>query len=355
MNFRFFLAAALCLSAFTFTSCSDDDEQDTMIGPCPGPETSAQKMILQGKVDNGTPEGTYANMVYVDLSSKTQHAVARQSWHLGFYCGEDFHVTLNQSLSRAWSTGKTDFAAVNVEDAEKAPELSAGMMTFPSDIAITDDASRDLDKTIFGEIATEDAKAEVFLVATADWQDRSTWYKVKVVRESNGYRVEYGNVKDPTPMTAKITKDSSKNFIGFSLTKNQVVDLPQNWDLMWSNAIALNKMPNGREILGPASDVIATNSYNHVETAMVMVAEAGKYADFQKADLAKVKFQKEANVIGTGWRTAPMPNATPGPNADRFYIIKDADGNCYKLRFLHFCEEDGGERGCPELEFELLK
>ena len=358
MKCKYFLATALCLAAFGFTSCSDDDDNNGgQENPevTPQPQGDAQKMILKGKVADGTPEGVYANMVYVDFSENAQTTIGRKSWHLGFYCGDDFRVTLNQSLSRAASTGKTDFAAVNISDAEAAPELSAGMMTFPSDVAIVDNASRDLDKTIFGDIASDEAKSEVFLVATADLTERASWYKVKVTREQDGYKVEYGIVGDPAPKIAVIKKDASKTFVGFSLESGAAVELPQKWDLMWSNAIALNLMPNGREILGPASDVIATNSYNNVETALVNVEEVGKYADFTKADIDKVEFHKEANVIGTGWRTAPMPNATPGPRADRFYVIKDVEGNYYKLRFLHFCEEDGGERGCPELDYELLK
>ena len=361
MNFKLFFACALSVVALGFTSCSDDDDEKpgTEVPETPDvPEAQPdgpQKMILQGKVADGTPEGVYANMVYVDFSKNVQTGVARKSWYLGFYCGEDFHVTLNQSLARAASTGKTDFAAVSLKDAEAAPELSAGMMDFPSDVTISDNATRDLDKTIFGEIASDEAQSNVFLVATTDLKDRNSWFKVKVSRQENGYKVAYGRVNDTTPTVIVVKKESEKTFVGFSLETGAVVELPQQWDLMWSNAIALNKMPNGREILGPASDVIATNSYNNVETAVVMVEEVGKYADFTKEGLSKVKFQKEANVIGTAWRTAPMPNATPGPKADRFYVIKDTEGNYYKLRFLHFCEEDGGERGCPELEFELLK
>lgn len=352
MKIKNFSLWALSLAALTFSSCSEDE-----IGQEP-PKVDVNQsvqMTLEGKVNDGTKDGTYANMVYVDLSQKEQIKVARKSWHLGFYCGKDSHVTLNQSLSRAISTGKTDFAAVNEEDAKNAPNLAGGMMDFPKDKVITDGADRDLAKTVFGTIASDASKSEVFLVASADMKERSTWYKVKVTSTKKGYKVEYGNVKDQKANVVEINKDDNKLFIGFSLENGKVVDLPKNWDLMWSNAMAVTVMPNGKEILGPASDVIATNRYANVETAVVMVEDVCKYADFKVEDLKTIKYQKEGNVLGTSWRTAPMPNATPGPKADRFYVFKDAEGNYFKLRFLHFCEQDGGERGLPELEYELLK
>ena len=45
----------------------------------------------------------------------------------------------------------------------------------------------------------------------------------------------------------------------------------------------------------------------------------------------------------------------PGVKADRFFVIKDCAENYYKLRFLKFGSGDDGERGRPQLEYELLK
>ncbi len=40
---------------------------------------------------------------------------------------------------------------------------------------------------------------------------------------------------------------------------------------------------------------------------------------------------------------------------DRFYVIKDAAGNVYKLRFISFHASDGGVRGYPKIEYKLGK
>lgn len=346
MNIKLILASAICLSAFSLSSCDDDEHY------IDATEEDAE-MVLQGKVGNDAS----ANMVYVDFSTNQQHAVARRSWHLGFYCGEEFHVTLNQSLSRAWATEKTDFAAVTVEDAEKAPNLAAGMMEFGTlaNVKITDDTSHDLNKTLFGTIESEPSKSKVFLLATEEMTQCNTWYKVKVTKTSNGYKVEYGRVNDQEPTVKEIAKDAEKTFIYFSLQNGKTVDVPEKWDIMWSSAMANNTMPNGRVIFGPASDVITTNSYKGVETAIVIVDKVCSYDEFSMAHIKEVEFHKEADVIGTSWRTAPMPGSTPGPLFDRFYVTKGTDGRFYKYVFLSFCEEDGGERGLPELMFAAIE
>lgn len=76
-----------------------------------------------------------------------------------------------------------------------------------------DDVTGDLSKTAFGEISATDANNKVFFVASADnktntdgTENRSLWYKVKVTRSGNGYKVEYGKVEDTTPKPSKSRK-----------------------------------------------------------------------------------------------------------------------------------------------------
>ena len=73
-------------------------------------------------------------------------------------------------------------------------------------------------------IAENAAENKVFFVASADnktntdgTENRSLWYKVKVTRNGEGYRVEYGKVGDTTPKTVEIAKNPIYNFVGLSL------------------------------------------------------------------------------------------------------------------------------------------
>ena len=195
-------------------------------------------MTLEGKVG----DQNYANMVYVDLSNNSQMQIDRKSWNLGFYCGDEFRVVLNSSYATvAAASEKTDFAAVTLEDAQSAPNIAAGSMSEDFKAEWIDDVTGDLSKTAFGEISATDANNKVFFVASADnktntdgTENRSLWYKVKVTRSGNGYKVEYGKVEDTTPKTVEITKDPIYSFIGLSLETGEQVLQPakSKWDIM---------------------------------------------------------------------------------------------------------------------------
>ena len=80
-------------------------------------------------------------------------------------------------------------------------------------------------------IAENAAENKVFFVASADnktntdgTENRSLWYKVKVTRNGEGYRVEYGKVGDTTPKTVEIAKNPIYNFVGLSLESGEKVD-----------------------------------------------------------------------------------------------------------------------------------
>lgn len=126
------------------------------------------------------------------------------------------------------------------------------------------------------------------------------------------------------------------------------------WDIMWAYAASSTMMASG-PVISFTQDVITINNLGGAETAIVMT-DTKSYADFKRADVASAEFQTEANTIGTNWRTPAMPGVeNPGVKADRFFVIKDCAENYYKLRFLKFGSGDDGERGRPQLEYELLK
>ena len=317
-------------------------------------------MTLEGKVG----DQNYANMVYVDLSNNSQMQIDRKSWNLGFYCGDEFRVVLNSSYATvAAASEKTDFAAVTLEDAQSAPNIAAGSMSEDFKAEWIDDVTGDLSKTAFGEISATDANNKVFFVASADnktntdgTENRSLWYKVKVTRSGNGYKVEYGKVEDTTPKTVEITKDPIYSFIGLSLETGEQVLQPakSKWDIMWAYAASSTMMASG-PVISFTQDVITINNLGGAETAIVMT-DTKSYADFKRADVASAEFQTEANTIGTNWRTPAMPGVeNPGVKADRFFVIKDCAENYYKLRFLKFGSGADGARGRPQLEYELLK
>lgn len=340
----------------TFTILSLSAEKGYKIGDTKECKLSSTPVVLD-KVDDMTLQGKvgdqdYQNMVYVDMSTGKQTLIDRQSWDIAVESGDGFHVILNPAYgTTAASSGKTDFAAVTADDAAKI-DLPGPHM--PMGTKYVDDLSGDLSKTVFGEIPASESDAKVFFVATDNNKDnKAKWYKVKVSRTENGYKVEYGVTGDTTPKTLEVTKDAMYNFKGVSLQNGKISDAEPTaakWDFRWSYGAVV--LPANMGLYG-AQDIVTINIQAGVEAALIQTSEKS-YDAYSKADADKANFSKDADVIGSSWRATT--GSPLGIKKDQFYVIKDVAGNYYKLQFLKMgVGGDGGTRGMPQLRYELLK
>ena len=89
-----------------------------------------------------------------------------------------------------------------------------------------------------------------------------------------------------------------------------------------------------------------------VSVAMVF-EETIAYADFASSDIAGLEFKTEIDAIGENWRSGGGPNSGPALYTNRYFILQDADGNKFKIRFTRLTST-GGERGKPEFIFERI-
>ena len=74
------------------------------------------------------------------------------------------------------------------------------------------------------------------------------------------------------------------------------------------------------------------------------------YEAFSLTNVVENNFVDDQRVIGADWRDVFTGTAY----SNRFYILKDADGNYYKIRMLAFLN-DAGVRGYPQFEYQLLQ
>jgi hypothetical protein len=310
---------------------------------------------LEGK----SGDVAYANSVYVDFSSNTQVAINRKNWDLGFYCGDDFRVVLNPAFATtATASTKTDITAVTIEDANAAIDIAATPMSDDGlSINVIDSFDGALTGTVFAAVSATESENKVYFVASEDNKtSRGQWYKVKVTRNGTGYKVQYAKVSETTIKTVEVSKNADNNFTFLSLTTGTVVSVEpaaKKWDIMWSYYVGSTM---GKPYF--MQDMVITNNVGGAEAVEVLTSTV-TYDNFKAANLTGLEFSKARNVIANNWRvTANMGGATGaiGIKADRFYVVKDPNGNYYKLRFLRMgLNNDGGERGRPVVEYELLK
>lgn len=353
----------LALLSFVFialAACSSEDNSNVApIEAAPSSGTifgSAEKPLNIGGATQG-------NQVYVDLSGETAAATPRDSWDIGFYSGNDARVVINGALGMAVKKLETtDITAVQVADADVA------VGTFnPENMVYVDAPAGDLNGTAFGDIATSEATANVYLVnlgngiptvkpAAGSANVAGTprgWKKVKVWQDGAGYKLQYANLDATAATTVSVAKDPAYNHVFFSLVNGAEVKAElqkDKWDLNFTTFT--NEVFDSNGTSAGAyfyADFIVTNTKAGV-TAFKVEGDETAYAAFTLADVAGHNFSADQRAIGPDWRDV----FTKAVFTNVFFVVKDAEGNIYKIKFISMVSAEG-ERGFPVFQYELLK
>lgn len=302
--------------------------------------STGSSMTLQG----GEGGSSAANSVFVDFSSNEQTAIPRTSWNLGFYNGNQFGVIMNNTLP---TTAKVTDLAIDaiISDADAETLKTELTLNYTDKFAYLDDMKGDLSKSVIKE------EGKVYLVNFAGLTPQL--YKVKVTKKDvNTYTVQYAASNSSTVKSIDIAKNSDYNFTYVSFTDNKVVQVERpkaKWDIQWSRSIYVT---SGIPYI--FSDIVFINSKAGVTAATVTITDKLTYANIKSSDVKDTDYSSDIDAIGSKWRATTGSSA--GVNQTQFYLIKDAAGNIYKLRFLKVgVGSDGGKRGYPELEYALVK
>ncbi|WP_460953990.1 HmuY family protein [Spirosoma litoris] len=309
-------------------------------------------------LDGGTGGSSAINAVFVDLSNNAQNSVKRASWDLGFSTGTDFRVILNNmTAATAIALAKTDLTQVTAADTVGLMlALSATEPTTES-LKLIDDVSGDLTKTVLPTISAIDADNKVYIInrGTGGATPAKGWVKIRVLRNgTTGYTLQYAGIKETTFKTVSITKDAAYNFNFVSFDTGAAVAVEPaktKWDIEWTGGIYTTSFGTGT-VPYYFSDQVYINYLGGITAAEVMTSTI-TYDAYGESNIATTTFKADRSVIGSNWR---VTQGTPiGVKTDRFYVVKDAAGNVYKLKFISFISADGGVRGNPKFEFKLVK
>lgn len=353
----------LALALVTLASCSSDDDAPVIEVPSVG-------AVIQPVV--GGPN--QPNQVYLDLSSETSTAVNRASWDFGFSTGSDFRVVINGSLKMAVKKLETsDITLTQVSD----DEVAVGAGTSPSSNGYCDNPTGILAGagagigTAIAEISATDADNKVYLVnlgfaistttptigsVSVDGAARG-WKKVRILRNGNGYKIQYADLASTTFQEKTVSKNADFNFTFFSLTTGTTVEVEprkDKWDLNFTTFT--NYVNFGTEVTYGYSDFIVSNMKGGTKVYQVLNSDGVTYENFTQANVIDANFTTSATdqrVIGSNWRNGGGPGSLPSVRTDRFYVIKDVAGNYYKIKFLAMTN-DAGVRGNPSVEYSIL-
>ncbi|HLS39055.1 MAG TPA: HmuY family protein [Sphingobacterium bovisgrunnientis] len=350
---------ATSIVVISMISCSKSDTEPIIVIP----PSSGSTLTLNGLISNESGSSA-GNSVYVDLSSDIQTPIARDSWDLGFYSGSDFRVILNNSVSAAATvTAKNSLTEVGEADTLNLTLAINQGAPDAEHFKNIDGLNGTLESTVIPAISNIDTENKVIILnrGTGGGVAKRPWIKLKISKSSNGgYTLQYGTIKQTTNFkSVQVSKDEAYNFKFISLNAGSEVKVEpkkDEWDFVWGYSVYQTSFGPSGLVAYNFSDLVFINIHAKTEIAEILTTENFKYDTFKSSDLtnAIVKFSKNRDVIGANWRATT--GTTAGVKTDRFYVVKDSKGNNYKLKFNSFgAGNDGGTRGKPVIQYELLK
>jgi hypothetical protein len=306
---------------------------------------------------------TYPNKVFIDLSANRQTSVLRTNWDLGFYTAagtDSFRVILNSSVGMmVKQINKNDLNTVTAAD---TLGFSADVAYSPFAPAVTqmpyvDYPNGDITRTALGLIAPTATDNKVYIVNRGSGVGSPApgrgWKKIRILRNAGGgYTLQHADIAATTFTSIEIPKDDAYFFKYISFEAGAVTIEPQKkkWDLAWTY-FAFTTNFGGGEVPYLFQDFIIQN--RNVQVAKVLNTTK-TYDSFVEANLTDgtiTSWSTSQTAIGSDWRrTTPSPAQTWD---DRYYIVKDGDGNIYKVKFTELTT--GGQRGFPKIVFALVK
>lgn len=350
-------------ASFISQSCINDNEDPVAVTP------------TDGAVFNPSVGGAAEpNQVWFDFGTNSEVLTNRTDWDLALYTGSAFKVILNSSIMMA--AGKIP-NATNI-DLVKQTDVTALMNQVqvanfnPANVTYIDDVNGNFPSgnTAIEEVKTNDSENAIYLVnmgkeiftgaiangSVATGGDSRGWMKVQVVKSGDSYKVKYAELNDTTHKELTVPKNSAYNYNFISLKKNKEVLIQpekKKWDICFT--VFTNIIDGAGSYI--YADFVTTNNiggagaYEVKITAPASGVEA--YNNFKASDIDQSKFiYNDQRIIGANWRNPVGVNGLE-VYGDRFYVIKDAEGYYFKLRFTRLTSTSG-ERGRPQFEYKPL-
>lgn len=318
------------------------------------------EIISTGSEITGTGGGaTYGNKVFFDLSANSQTPVERTKWDLGFYTGAEFNVILNSSTAMmATPINKTDLNAVSAADTAGLGQtlIFNQLEPTPTALAYIDYPTGDLTKTAIKPVSATLEENKVYIVnrgtGIGSPAPQRGWKKIRVLRNATGgYTLQHADIGATTFTSIDIAKDAAYffNYISFENGAVEVEPKKEKWDIAWAYFSNVTNFGAG-EVPYLFQDFVIQN--RDVQISKVLNATK-PFDDFGEADIAGLTFNSNQNGIGSDWRAGGGPGVEPAVRADRYYIIKDGDGNYYKVKFTGMTQLL--VRGYPAFKSVLIK
>jgi HmuY protein len=289
------------------------------------------------------PYSMYDTQAWYNIHNKT--VVSHNSfndWDLGFESnGSGHHIILNTSrFMHAGKTGSSDFY---------------GTTTNTCDTMVYDDSSGDLNKTAIGNWADFSDPMnpvyprEVYIIDLGtDNNGVRTGYK-KITFDSlaaSTYSVHFSNLDGSDEHNFDIVADPSRSFTLFSFKDGGNVFPLQppdkDWDICFTQYSTI--LFDDKNVATP---YLVRGVYINMEGTSAARDTLKNFNDITSANIPDYTFSSAQDAIGYDWKDYKNDSYMINPGI--FYIIKDQNGEYFKMKFTGFYNKSG-ERGYPSFQ-----
>ena len=344
------------LSTLLFFGCDNDDD----VEPTDEIETGATLTAAMGS--------DLVDQVYIDLSEGVMTSVAVNTWELAFENNGSAIKTNSAKKVAIAIPATTDFDEVTSDD----------------DLVYSYDSSDgDLSATALDGWETNQPYV---IDLGVDENGNALGIKKFIITAttSTTVSIQYAELDGSDAQSVDVELDGG-DFTFYSLINSQTVEVePANWDLVLTAVSVRTGAPcaamGSSAVPGVNCDIYRlsasaiTNTYQGVQVGVdnpfseleedddpeaeinQQSIDSSNFDELGISDYNTIGASSSADAIGRTWLQILEPHSSGVYKVYDFitYIVKDVDGNYYKLRFLAYKGGDNAENGYPTFEYELL-
>lgn len=317
---RSIIIVCIVASIVGLTSCFEKDEALT-----PG-QWQGQAFAFE--------ESIYDGQFYYSLSDNSiKSKNVNGAWDLSFEAAvSGWHIRINSSnLLAVWRTGSSDF------------DLTSYSLTNGS--WLYDKSDGDPDSTGVGkwiDISDHTYTLQVYLIGKYDGVTYRPFKKVVFTGVTDtSYTFKYADINGSNLHEAVIKKDTSYNQVFYSFTSHSDVSiepLKNAWDLLFTQYTTTLVTVEGASIPYFVRGTLI-NPYK-VEAFVDSVED---FLSISRSNIVMSAFSKKWDVIGHNWKAVEidqLSNTAKYKVREKYsYVIKDVNGEYYKLKFTDFFNE----------------
>ena len=293
----------------------------------------------------------YENQLWFDF--ETQHTYSNRygNWDIGVACQGEPSIVI--------CGGKNSFFSVC--EIEGVSFANVSPLHLKNAVWKFDHPNGMIDSSAFGNCFTKaidgyDGKSSVFVLDRGEDSLKNYRYiKIQLLGVRGGaYQFKWGYLGIPTlSYLTQIVTQPEYNFVYYSFQKKDTVTNEpiesKKWDIVFTTYKESIKDDKGN----PYPYIIRGALTNHKNIEVCEINQTISYEKCTKDFALQQQYNTNADEIGYDWKEYSQQTGKYTILPNRFYIIKTANNQYFKMKFVDFYD-DQGRKGYPKMAWQLL-